>query len=207
MRFTYIGNTASSRGISPVPPCSPPASLPLHSDPQLLPGTFSPPLSSHGHACVLLLQGKWLPGGLQGIFHSRCIRAALLFSLTFNSSAGSESWKENVFSASPARGWFSLVHMQACGNHRPEMSAVFQCFSLKAAARSGEAGKWSTLSAQHGMDGSALTVSQSVPGAPRGSVTTHGVTKGCDGRGSPQQPTLTRDISAGHLQLHGTPSV
>lgn len=86
----------------------------------------------------MLLQGKRPCVGLQGIFYSHCIQAAVPFSaaLTFNSNAGSESWKENVFNASPARGWFSLVHTQACGNHCPETGVAFQqqseCFSLKA---------------------------------------------------------------------------
>lgn len=87
----------------------------------------SPLLNSHGHACVLL-QGKWLSVGLQGIFHSHCIQAAAPFpaALTFNSNVGIESWKENVFNASPARGQLCLVHTQACGNHCPEISAAFQ---------------------------------------------------------------------------------
>lgn len=76
----------------------------------------------------MLLQGKWLCVGLQGIFYSHCIQAAVPFptALTFNSNAGTESWKENVFNASPARGPLSLVHTQACGNHCPETSAAFQ---------------------------------------------------------------------------------
>lgn len=96
-------------------------------DPQQLPGTFSPLLSSHGRACVLL-QGRQLGVGLQGIFYSHCTQAAAPFpaALTLNSNAGTESWKENVFNASPARGPFSLVHTQTCGNHCPETSAAFQ---------------------------------------------------------------------------------
>lgn len=113
MCLTHGGSRGQLQGISPASFCSssklpsPPrravAELWIPPDPQQLTGTFSPPLHSHGHACVLL-QGQWPRVGLRGIFYSCCIQAAILVRAapTFNSSAGSESWKENVFNASPA---------------------------------------------------------------------------------------------------------
>lgn len=111
--LTHGGSRGQLQGTSPASFCSssklpsPPrravAELWIPPDPQQLTGTFSPPLHSHGHACVLL-QGQWPRVGLWGIFYSCCIQAAILARAapTFNSSAGSESWKENVFNASPA---------------------------------------------------------------------------------------------------------
>ena len=122
----HLFSSCSSSGLIP-PPHRAVSELQIPPDPQQLTGTFSPLLNSHGHACVLL-QGKRLCVGLQGIFYSHCIQAAVPFptALTFNSNAGTESWKENVFNASPARGLLSLVHTQACGNHCLETSAAFQ---------------------------------------------------------------------------------
>jgi len=130
MLWTYRGSAGQLRGgftrFLPLPHRAA-SGLQIPPDPQRLTDTFSPPLNSHGHARVLL-QGRRLRVGLRGIFYSRCIQAAVPFpaALTFNSSAGTESWKENVFNACPARGQSPLVHTQACGNHCPETSAAFR---------------------------------------------------------------------------------